>query len=237
MRLQTPGSEFIVNIGTQKQLFIDNYLIETTRWITPRLSENSRFIQPPARNRPDLDSWKEDADRIEADVPGHILRATAFVTRTYNRPVRFEGNPIMERAFPWEGKSAPWPASILYDEEESLWKMWYNGLTVEDITVSTHRFLYRCLYATSKDGITWDRSNLGLVKDEEGNDTNIIYQGKGQYVLKDKNADPSRRYKMGNPHRTKRECSTPWFTILPTGFNGPRRPVRSATAGGTRTCR
>ena len=217
MRLQVPGSELIVNIGTQKQLFIDNYVIETTRWISPRLAENSRFLQPPARNRPDLDSWKEDTDRIQGDVPGHLLRATAFVTRTFNQPERFEGNPIMERAFPWEGKSAPWPASLLHDEEEDLWKMWYNGLTVEDIPVRKH--LYRCLYATSKDGITWDRSNLGLVKDEEGSDTNIIYQGKGQYVLKDKNADPSRRYKMVQSTSDEEGMQHPMVHYSPDGLH------------------
>ena len=48
----------------------------------------------------------------------------------------------------------------------------------------------------SRDGIDWDRPTLGLVKDPAGNDTNIIYQGKGQYVLKEAGAAPSRRYKM-----------------------------------------
>ena len=42
MRLQVPGSELIVNIGTQKQLFVDDYIIETTRWVSPRLAETAR---------------------------------------------------------------------------------------------------------------------------------------------------------------------------------------------------
>jgi hypothetical protein len=194
MRLQVPGSESIVNVGTQKQLFIDDYIIETTRWVTPRQTEAARWIQPPAHARPDLDGWNEGTDRIQGDVPGHLLRATAFVRRTIHQPQRFAGNPIMKPEYPWEGESAPWPANIMWDEEDGVWKMWYNGLTVVDVPVRRH--YYRFLYATSRDGIDWDRPTLGLVKDPAGNDTNIIYQGKGQYVLKEAGAAPSRRYKM-----------------------------------------
>ena len=79
MRIQVPGSELVVNIGTRKQLFVDDHIIETTRWISPRLSETARWVQPPARPRTDLDGWSEGVDRIEEDIPGELLRATAFV--------------------------------------------------------------------------------------------------------------------------------------------------------------
>ncbi len=222
MRLEVPGSELIVNIGTRKQLFIDDYILERSRWITPRLAETARYIQPPARDRSDLDGWTEGVDRIAGDVPGHLIRATSFVTRTLNQPQRFEGNPVMKRAYPWEGKSGPWPTSIIYDEEEGIWKMWYNGLTLEDVPVE--RFLYRCLYATSKDGISWDRSPLGLHKDEDGNDTNVFYWGKGQYILKDKEADPSRRYKMVYSTRGKEGLQQPMVQHSPDGLHWTEDP-------------
>ena len=222
MRLEIPGSELIVNIGTQKQLFIDDYIIERTRWITPRLAETARWIQPPARDRSDLDGWTEGVDRIAGDVPGHLIRATTFVTRTLNQPGRIEGNPIMDKARPWEGESGPHPNRIMYDEEENIWKMWYNGLVHED---EGRRHVYRCMYATSQNGITWDRPNLGLVKDEVGNETNIFYWGKGQYVLKDKEADPSRRYKMVVLHKGQGGAATPdgpAFPRRPSLDSGPR---------------
>ena len=222
MRLEIPGSELIVNIGTRKQLFIDDYIVERTRWITPRLAETARWIQPPARDRSDLDGWTEGVDRIAGDVPGHLLRATSFVTRTLNQPVRFEGNPIMKRAYPWEGESAPWPTRIMYDEEEGIWKMWYNGLTTEDVPV--RRWHYRCLYATSRDGITWDRSPLGLHRDEDGNDTNVFYWGKGQYILKDPEADPSRRYKMVYSTRDKEGLQHPMVQHSPDGLHWTEDP-------------
>ena len=217
MRLEIPGSEFIVNVGTKKQLFLDNYIIETTRWISPRLSETARWIQPPARDRTELDGWKEGTDRITEDVPGHLVRATVFVTRTINQPKRFEGNPIMVRAYSWEGESAPWPVRIMYDKEEKLWKMWYNGLTHQETPVRRH--LYRCMYATSENGIIWERPRMGLVKDEVGNDTNICYEGKGQYVLKDRDTEPSRRYKMVQSIRDKEGLQHPMVHYSPDGLH------------------
>ena len=196
MNLQIPGSEQIVNIGTQKQLFVDDHIIETTLWISPRHSETGRFLQPPGRStRTDLDGWSEGVDRIEGDVPGHLLRATAFVTRTLNQPTRYEGNPIMVKTEPWE-KEAPFPSQILYDEEDGIWKMWYRGLRDHVI------FQYFLMYATSEDGIKWEKPKLGLVKDEAGNDTNMIIDGKFTTVFKDPEADPSRRYKMIGSRRT-----------------------------------
>jgi hypothetical protein len=202
MRQQIPGSQDIVNIGTHRQLFVDNHIIETSRWITPRTAETARWTQPHEQERTDLDridGWDRGAVKIAEDVPGHLIRATAFVTRTWNQPERFEGNPIMTRGCPWEGESTPWPCRIMHDEEEGLWKMWYNGHHREDIPGDVLRsgHVYRCMYATSHDGIHWERPSLDVVTDTDGTATNIVYEGKTQYVVKDTTAHPSRRYKMG----------------------------------------
>ena len=217
MRLQVPGSEQVANIGTRKQLFVDDQIIETTRWISPRSSETARWVQPPARPRTDLDGWSEGVDAISDDIPGHLLRATAFVTRVINQPERYEGNPIMDKARPWEGESGPWPNGITYDEEDKIWKMWYLGLTHED---GGRRHVYNCMYATSQDGITWDRPELGLVKDGAGRDTNIVHQGKAQFAFKDPRAgDPSRRYKMGRSMASKEGLQHPMVYYSPDGIH------------------
>ncbi len=196
MRLQIPGSELIVNIGTHKQLFVDDHIIETTRWVVPRTAETSRWLQPPVGERDDLDGWKEEDDRVVGDVPGHLLRATAFVTRTVNQPQRYEANPIMGKEYEWEGKSAPHPAAILFDEEEGLWKMWYCGLKVEEFPERS--VWYHTMYAISEDGIRWQRPALDVELDEAGQGTGIVYRTKCQYVVKDPIAPPARRYKMGH---------------------------------------
>ena len=217
MKLQIPGSDLIVNVGTRKQLFFDDYILETTRWICPRHSETGRFLQPPGRStRTDLDGWTEGVDRIEGDLPGHLLRATAFVTRTVNQPTRYEGNPIMVKTEPWE-KDAPHPCKIMHDEEDGIWKMWYLGLKDH----ITHQ--YFLMYATSEDGIEWVKPKLGLVKDEAGNDTNMIINGKFTTVYKDPEADPSRRYKMGGSRRTD-GVQHPTLYHSPDGFHWTQDP-------------
>ena len=229
MRLEVPGSELIVNIGTQKQLFIDDYIIERSRWITPRLAETARYIQPPARDRSDLDGWTEGVDQITGDVPGHLIRATSFVKRTLNQPQRFEGNPVMERAYPWEGESAPWPTSIIYDDEEGIWKMWYNGLTTEDVPV--RRWHYRCLYATSKDGITWTVRRLACIRTRMAT---IRTSSTGERVsISSRTARPilPGGTRWSTPRAAKRGCSTRWSSIRRMGFTGRRTPGLSVTAG------
>ncbi len=211
MRLQIPGSELIVNVGTQKQLFVDDHIIETTRWISPRLSETARWVQPPSRPRIDLDGWSEGVDRIEGDVPGHLVRATAFVTRTVNRPERFDGNPILEKANPWED-DAPSASAVIYDD--GLWKMWYLS---KKLPSPPHR--YCCLYATSHDGIRWERPALGVVKDGAGRDTNIVLESGCGFVLKDEEADPSRRYKLGLSRRSREGLQHPMLYHSPDGIH------------------
>ena len=211
MRLQIPGSELIVNVGTQKQLFVDDHIIETTRWISPRLSETARWVQPPSRPRTDLDGWSEGVDRIEGDVPGHLVRATAFVTRTVNQPERFGGNPIMEKANPWED-DAPFASTVMYDG--GIWKMWYLSLKRP-----CPPFRYFTLYATSRDGIRWDRSPLGVVKDDAGRDTNIVLESACGFVLKDEKADASRRYKLGLSRRSNEGLQHPMLYHSPDGIH------------------
>ena len=211
MRLQVPGSELIVSIGTQKQLFVDDHIIERTRWISPRSSETARYVQPPARPRTDLDGWTEGVDRIEGDVPGHLVRATAFVTRTVNQPERVDDNPIFEKNEPWE-EDAPFPSTVMYDD--GLWKMWYLSLKRP-----CPPFRYSTLYATSPDGISWDRSPLGLVKDDAGRDTNIVLESGCEFVLKDEEAEPSRRYKLGHSKRSEEGLQHPMLYHSPDGIH------------------
>ena len=41
---EVPGSEDIKNIGNRKQLFFDNEIIETHRWITPRAIKSAASV-------------------------------------------------------------------------------------------------------------------------------------------------------------------------------------------------
>ncbi len=80
----------------------------------------------------------------------------------YHKAKKFEGNPVLYPEKPWETKgnpvACPKSGGVWYDEDEKNFKMWYEGSWCRNMC-----------YATSKDGINWERPDLGIV---EG--TNII---------------------------------------------------------------
>lgn len=77
---------------------------------------------------------------------------------------RYAGNPIIK-------PDPKWPhgvGQILWDENELLFKMWYYAGSDGTILVG---------YATSKDGIQWERPSLGQLEVRGSRDNNIVYTG------------------------------------------------------------
>ena len=85
----------------------------------------------------------------------------------YHSVEKYEANPIFAPETPWETEGSPCacPKSggVFYDEDEKIFKMWYEG-----------GWLHHLCYATSKDGIHWDRPLLDLV---EGTNIILPYEG------------------------------------------------------------
>ena len=50
------------------------------------------------------------------------------VWRSLNRPSKHPDNPLLKPDRPWEGYLALQPGTVIFDEEEGLFKMWYNAL-------------------------------------------------------------------------------------------------------------
>jgi len=145
------GSEEPINVGAQKQLFFDDFAVESTR----------------------------------------------NVRRKLHQPVKHKGNPIIELKprQPVGGKELVIVSgSVLYDADERLFKMWYEGADY----FWSHNVV---AYATSKDGIHWDLPNLGLIGYLGSKANNIVFErGRGEMapgVFRDPVAnDPRRRFKM-----------------------------------------
>jgi len=119
-----------------------------------------------------------------------LFDAARGVTRQLNQPVKYANNPVLTRDKPWE-MSGPGYGTILYDQEESLFKAWYeNWNQDQEVTAAL-------LYATSLNGIDWKKE---LVDTEKG--TNLVQppnirgiQAMG--IMKDHaEKDPAKRYKM-----------------------------------------
>ena len=89
------------------------------------------------------------------------------LTPEYHKPEDYEGNPVLQAETPWEIAQAPvaCPKSggVWYDEEEKIFKMWYEA-----------GWLRHSAYATSTDGINWERPDVGVV---EGTNIILPYEG------------------------------------------------------------
>jgi hypothetical protein len=122
-----------------------------------------------------------------------FLIAETTLERTYHRPEYAAGNPVLKPDRDWEtgsesqGHPAPtamvFSDGVWYDPQDGLFKMWYMG-----------GYCDSTCYATSKDGIHWDKPALDVV---EG--TNIIHRGhrdSGTVWLDLDEGDPARRFKM-----------------------------------------
>ena len=164
----------LLNIGTQRQLFIDSYIIQSLK--------NARQVLNPAEKHPE----------------GPVLRADQ----------------------PWEG-ALTGPSRVIYEEDEGIFRMWYRttkryfakkggemttysweGDRTVRSTVETP-FSYDLTddewltcYAVSRDGVSWEKPNLGRVEFNGSKENNIVSKESLVPLFKDHHeTDPSKRYK------------------------------------------
>jgi len=126
----------------------------------------------------------------ELFIDDYLVDSLDGARRQLNQPVKHKENPVLVKTKPWE-EGTPGYGTVHYDAESKLFKMWYQGWKKTEGTSTG--LLY---YATSKDGIDWDKPAL----DEEG--TNLVqhppiqgFQCPGIF-LDPTERDPERRYKM-----------------------------------------
>ena len=124
------------------------------------------------------------------------------VTQKLHTAEKSTNNPVIFAEHPWERTNGGPAASIIYDEQEGIFKAWYQG--VLNTTVGTDDYGPHTLnYATSTDGINWTKPNLGLHLVEGTMNNNVVipptyHDGKDHWesVRKDPLAtDPNKRYK------------------------------------------
>lgn len=99
-------------------------------------------------------------------------------------------NPLFGEDMPWEKRFDNLYGNIIFDEEDKLYKCWYSpfivdysakGMTLEERQKpydDNHpdREMGIC-YAFSKDGINWEKPNLGLVEYNGNKNNNIVWRG------------------------------------------------------------
>jgi len=147
-------------------------------------------------------------------IDDHVISKRVGVSRVFNPAEKSLANPIMRGEKPWEGKTI-YVGSVLFDEEEQIFKMWYWVLNMSYIVppkpfsqyenlmkAAQYKESFSLCYATSRDGLKWDRPNLGLVDFKGSTANNLLppvtdgrmhnYAG----IIKDmRDPNPARRYK------------------------------------------
>ena len=155
-----------VDVGTEKQLFIDNRFID--------MNEAVRLTMNPPR-------------------------------KTGERLI------VCER--PWEEWFLAF-VSVLKDDDGS-YKMWYGAC---DKYHDAADGAILC-YATSTDGICWDKPNLGVMEFKGSRENNIVFRPEGVEmgpgVFNDPTAAPEERYKL-----MYGDSNIPWKAPAPYGSYG-----------------
>jgi hypothetical protein len=147
-------------------------------------------------------------------IDDHVVGELDGVSRVFNPAEKSISNPVLTGDRPWEGRFV-YVGTVLYDDEDAIFKMWYWAAHLEYRTPTKpfaqysnllqaahyHESFSLC-YATSRDGLHWDKPNLGLVEFQGSKANNLLppvsdgrmhnYAG----IIKDRHdRDPARRYK------------------------------------------
>ena len=112
--------------------------------------------------------------------------------RTFHPVTKHSDNPIFVAARAWEGPVTP--STVIFDEEEGIFKMWYTTFAQVPAALGT----FVACYATSTDGIHWERPEVNSFEYEGSTRNNLCAVDLGRMrVIKDSHeTDLSRRYKM-----------------------------------------
>ena len=141
----------------------------------------------------------------------YVVDQVDGVQRQLHRPIRYSDDPVLVADKPWEqGGSGVYlfGGSVIFDEEDQLFKMWYRAQAPQWATSDAGgrkpRSAYKACYAVSKDGVHWEKPDLGLLVYGKNTRNNLIPPAidtmrhiRRPNLIKDyQEADPDKRYKM-----------------------------------------
>ncbi|MBN2311450.1 MAG: exo-alpha-sialidase [Candidatus Hydrogenedentes bacterium] len=92
-------------------------------------------------------------------VDDALIALNQGLERVVNRPAPHYDNPVLTYEKPWEGNCVITWGSVLYDEAEGRFKIWYEVYK----KFPEHNDGTMVCYATSQDGVQWDKPELGLI--------------------------------------------------------------------------
>lgn len=168
----------------------------------------------------------KDRDRYLV-LDSRIIAQENNVELTVGAAHKDGNNPLFKEDKPWEPRFDNPYCSVIYDDEEEIYKCWYSIFTRSDskgelpgeglpsekrawVEWTEGKRRFGVCYATSRDGINWDKPELGLIDFNGSKRNNIVIEHYRLAVMKDPHeTDPRRRYKAIKPERQK---SAVWFS-------------------------
>ena len=156
-------------------------------------------------------------DRVQLFVDDFLVERMDRVWRSLGRGGKVAGNPLIRSDRPWEGYLILQPGSVIYSPEKQIFEMWYNTLPR---TGETDIDQFVC-YATSEDGIRWEKPELNHLEFRGSKANNIVLRWNNwnhSVILDPEDPDPARRYKMGYWQTRDRDRCGIWAAFSPDGI-------------------
>ncbi len=134
-----------------------------------------------------------------------VIEQTENARLVLGTPEKAAENPLLPSDQPWENATNNYYPNVTWDAEAKLWKMWYKDVLADKDVIAqmdgpstVHDVGWYLLYATSKDGLKWEKPALGLHKFAGSNANNIVARDCPNVgVFRDlHDTDPARRYKL-----------------------------------------
>jgi hypothetical protein len=154
-------------------------------------------------------------DQAQLFIDQTIVSSSAGVSFTVHPGTKHPANPLRKADKPWEGWRISIYGSVIYDRDEKLFKMWYLG----DTSPAYPNFC--TYYATSVDGVHWEKPLVNVARSATGEPTNgVLAETHLASVTKDDaEPDPAKRYKMvAYVHLTK-PVGGPHTFVSPDGLH------------------
>ena len=132
-------------------------------------------------------------------IDDEIVDSTARITRSWHQFRPHPGYPLLVPEKPWELANYLY-GTVMRDPGDGSFRMWYTNSGIGS-QISSDEYRVQVCYATSTDGLGWERPHLGIVEIDGSKDNNVLAfnhaggslrGGSTVYVPKAK--DPARRY-------------------------------------------
>jgi hypothetical protein len=138
------------------------------------------------------------ADRRELFVDRFLIDRLDNVRHILHHPV--PQNIVLHHDAPWEGRSSAY--GVVFQDGDRC-RMYYRG-GPRDEADQKQKDGIRCCYAESRDGITWEKPNLGLCEFQGSRANNILFIGESAasfapFIDTRPGVQPEERYKALGP--------------------------------------